>query len=260
MTRRKTGSGIRMKERLQKLLSAAGVCSRRAAEGYITAGRVTVNGETALLGQQADPETDDIRVDGVPLGREPEAVYLMLNKPRGYVTTVSDEQGRKTVMDLLTGVSTRVYPVGRLDRDSEGLLLLTNDGALTHRLLHPSHEVSKEYRVTVSGPVEHAAERLSRIRDVVGLPIRPAEVRELSRKGNRAELSVIIHEGRNRQIRRMCAQCELEVLRLQRVREHCLELGTLPLGQWRYLTTEEITGLEEECPLSEESSQVLSHP
>jgi len=212
----------------------------------ITAGRVTVNGETALLGQQADPETDDIRVDGVPLGREPEAVYLMLNKPRGYVTTVSDEQGRKTVMDLLTGVSTRVYPVGRLDRDSEGLLLLTNDGALTHRLLHPSHEVSKEYRVTVSGPVEHAAERLSRIRDVVGLPIRPAEVRELSRKGNRAELSVIIHEGRNRQIRRMCAQCELEVLRLQRVREHCLELGTLPLGQWRYLTAEEITGLKEE--------------
>ena len=247
MTRRKTGSGIRMKEeRLQKLLSAAGVCSRRAAEGYITAGRVTVNGETALLGQQADPETDDIRVDGVPLGREPEAVYLMLNKPRGYVTTVSDEQGRKTVMDLLTGVSTRVYPVGRLDRDSEGLLLLTNDGALTHRLMHPSHEVSKEYRVTVSGPVEHAAERLSRVRDVVGLPIRPAEVRELSRKGNRAELSVIIHEGRNRQIRRMCAQCELEVLRLQRVREHCLELGTLPLGQWRYLTAEEIAGLEEE--------------
>ena len=239
MTRRKTGSGIRMKERLQKLLSAAGVCSRRAAEGYITAGRVTVNGETALLGQQADPETDDIRVDGVPLGREPEAVYLMLNKPRGYVTTVSDEQGRKTVMDLLTGVSTRVYPVGRLDRDSEGLLL-------THRLLHPSHEVSKEYRVTVSGPVEHAAERLSRVRDVVGLPIRPAEVRELSRKGNRAELSVIIHEGRNRQIRRMCAQCELEVLRLQRVREHCLELGALPLGQWRYLTAEEIAGLEEE--------------
>ena len=257
MTRRKTGSGIRMKERLQKLLSAAGVCSRRAAEGYITAGRVAVNGETALLGQQADPETDDIRVDGVPLGREPEAVYLMLNKPRGYVTTVSDEQGRKTVMDLLTGVSTRVYPVGRLDRDSEGLLLLTNDGALTHRLLHPSHEVSKEYRVTVSGPVEHAAERLSRIRDVVGLPIRPAEVRELSRirpaqvrllrqDEGQAVFSIVIHEGRNRQIRRMCAQCELEVLRLQRVREHCLELGALPLGQWRYLTAEEITGLKEE--------------
>ena len=235
-----------MKERLQKILSAAGVCSRRAAEGYLTAGRITVNGETAQLGQQADPETDDIRVDGVPLGREPEAVYLMLNKPRGYVTTVSDEQGRKTVMDLRTGIHTRVYPVGRLDRDSEGLLLLTNDGALTHRLLHPSHEVSKEYHVTVSGPVEYAAENLRRIRDVAGIPIQPAEVRQLRRSGDRAELSVIIHEGRNRQIRRMCARCGLEVLRLQRVREHCLELGKLPMGQWRYLTAEEIAALKEE--------------
>ena len=170
----------------------------------------------------------------------------MLNKPRGYVTTDSDEQGRKTVMDLLTGIQTRVYPVGRLDRDSEGLLLLTNDGALTQRLLHPSHEVSKEYRVTVSGPVEHAAERLGRIRDVAGLPIRPAEVRQLSRQGNRAELSITIHEGRNRQIRRMCAQCDLEVLRLQRVREHCLKLGTLPSGRWRYLTPAEIAALKDE--------------
>ena len=235
-----------MKERLQKILSAAGVCSRRAAEGYLTARRITVNGETAQLGQQADPETDDIRVDGVPLGREPETVYLMLNKPRGYVTTVSDEQGRETVMDLLTGIHTRIYPVGRLDRDSEGLLLLTNDGALTQRLLHPSHEVSKEYRVTVSGPVEHAAENLRRIRDVAGMAIRPAEVQMLRREGNRAELRIVIHEGRNRQIRRMCAQCGLEVLRLQRVREHCLELGTLPLGQWRYLTAAEIAALKTE--------------
>lgn len=235
-----------MKERLQKILSAAGVCSRRAAEGYLTAGRITVNGETAQLGQQADLETDDIRVDGVPLDREPEAVYLMLNKPRGYVTTVSDEQGRKTVMDLLTGVHTRIYPVGRLDRDSEGLLLLTNDGALTQRLLHPSHEVSKEYRVTVSGPVEHAAENLRRIRDVAGMAIRAAEVQMLRREGNRAELRIVIHEGRNRQIRRMCARCGLEVLRLQRVREHCLELGTLPLGQWRYLTAAEIAALKTE--------------
>ncbi len=235
-----------MKERLQKVLSAAGVCSRRAAEGYLMAGRITVNGETAQLGQQADPETDDIRVDGVPLGREPEAVYLMLNKPRGYVTTVSDEQGRKTVMDLLTGIHTRIYPVGRLDRDSEGLLLLTNDGALTQRLLHPSHEVSKEYRVTVSGPVEYAAENLRRIRDVAGMAIRPAEVQMLRREGNRAELRIIIHEGRNRQIRRMCARCGLEVLRLQRVREHCLELGALPLGRWRYLTAAEIAALKAE--------------
>ena len=235
-----------MAERLQKLLAAAGLCSRRMAEEWISAGRVCVNGAPATLGDRADPETDTITVDGLPLPADTRRVYLMLNKPRGYVTTLSDEYGRHTAAELVSGCGARVYPVGRLDRDSEGLLLFTNDGDFAHRLLHPSHEVSKEYRVTVSGPVEHAAERLSRIRDVVGLPIRPAEVRELSRKGNRAELSVIIHEGRNRQIRRMCAQCELEVLRLQRVREHCLELGTLPLGQWRYLTTEEITGLEEE--------------
>ena len=233
-----------MKERLQKILSAAGVCSRRAAESYLTAGRITVNGETAQLGQQADPETDTICVDGVPLGQKPELVYLMLNKPRGYVTTVSDEQGRKTVMDLLGGVPTRVYPVGRLDRDSEGLLLLTNDGALTQHLLHPSHEVSKEYRVTVSGPVEGAAERLGRIRDVGGLPIRPAQVKLLRQNREQAELSVIIHEGRNRQIRRMCAQCDLQVLRLRRVREHALKLGSLPLGQWRYLTAEEVSALK----------------
>ena len=235
-----------MEERLQKLLSAAGVCSRRAAEEYIIAGRVTVNGKPAELGWRADSDRDEICVDGRPLASKVEAVYLLLNKPRGYVTTLSDEKGRKTAADLVKDCGVRVYPVGRLDLDSEGLLLMTNDGALMQRLLHPSHEVYKEYRVTVSGPVEHAAERLSRVRDVVGLPIRPAEVRELSRKGNRAELSVIIHEGRNRQIRRMCAQCGLEVLRLQRVREHCLELGTLPLGQWRYLTAEEIAGLKEE--------------
>ena len=240
MTRRKTGSGIRMKERLQKLLSAAGVCSRRAAEGYITARRVTVNGETALLGQQADPETDDIRVDGVPLGREPEAVYLMLNKPRGYVTTVSDEQGRKTVMDLLTGVSTRVYPVGRLDRDSEGLLLLTNDGALTHRLLHPSHQVDKVYLVTVRGDIRGAAERLMAITELDGEPIAPARAQELSRHEGQALLRVTIHQGKNRQIRRMCAGLGLHVEKLQRVEEDGLRLDDLPIGKWRYLTAQEI--------------------
>ncbi len=235
-----------MKERLQKILSAAGVCSRRASENYILEGRVTVNGETAQLGRQADPETDDIRVDGVSIARDVSNVYLMLNKPRGYVTTVSDEQGRKTVMDLIGGVGTRVYPVGRLDRDSEGLLLLTNDGAFTQRMLHPSHEVSKEYYVTVSGPVEGAEERLRRVRDVGGEPIRPARVRVLERAGDRARFSITIHEGRNRQIRRMCAQCGLEVLRLQRVRTHQLRLGDLPLGQWRYLTAAEVSALLEE--------------
>ena len=235
-----------MAERLQKLLAAAGLCSRRMAEEWISAGRVCVNGAPATLGDRADPETDTITVDGQPLPADTRRVYLMLNKPRGYVTTLSDEYGRHTAAELVSGCGARVYPVGRLDRDSEGLLLLTNDGALTQRLLHPSHEVSKEYRVTVSGPVEHAAERLGRIRDVAGLPIRPAEVRQLSRQGNRAELSITIHEGRNRQIRRMCAQCDLEVLRLQRVREHCLELGTLPSGRWRYLTPAEIAALKDE--------------
>ena len=143
-----------MEERLQKLLSAAGVCSRRAAEGYITAGRVTVNGIPAELGQRADPEKDDIRLDGKPISGPAEPVYLLLNKPRGYVTTLSDEEGRKTVADLVRDCGARVYPVGRLDLDSEGLLLMTNDGALMQRLIHPSGEIDKTYQVSVYGPVQ----------------------------------------------------------------------------------------------------------
>ena len=146
-----------MEERLQKLLSAAGICSRRAAETYITAGRVTVNGVPAELGQRADPDRDDIRVDGRPLAEREELVYLLLNKPRGYVTTLSDEKGRKTVADLVSDCGARVYPVGRLDLDSEGLLIMTNDGALTQHLLHPSGEVNKTYLVSVYGPVAGAA-------------------------------------------------------------------------------------------------------
>lgn len=235
-----------MEERLQKILSAAGVCSRRAAESYMLAGRITVNGKPAELGQRADPEKDQICVDGRPVLERAKPVYLMLNKPRGYVTTVSDEQGRKTVMDLIRGVGTRVYPVGRLDRDSEGLLLMTNDGELTHRLLHPSHMVTKRYRVQVTGPVGGAAEKLRLIRDVGGQPIQPAEVETLWEKERSAEFSIVIHEGRNRQIRRMCAICDLEVKRLQRVQEHALELGDLPLGKWRYLTEAEVLALKSE--------------
>lgn len=233
-----------MEERLQKLLSAAGVCSRRAAEGYITAGRVTVNGEPAELGQRADPDRDDIRVDGKPLAARAEPVYLLLNKPRGYVATLSDEQGRRTVADLVADCGARVYPVGRLDLDSEGLLLMTNDGDLMQRLLHPSHEVSKTYRVSVYGPVMGAAERLSAITDLEGERIRPARVEVLRQTGRTAELSVTIHEGKNRQIRRMCAACGLTVKRLRRVREHTLELGGLPVGKWRYLAVEEVAALK----------------
>ena len=232
-----------MEERLQKLLSAAGVCSRRAAEGYIEAGRVTVNGETVRLGAKADPERDDIRLDGRPLPEREETVCLLLNKPRGYVTTLSDEKGRRTVAELVADCGVRVYPVGRLDLDSEGLLLLTNDGELAQRVTHPSREVEKPYPVWVRGPVKGAAARLSRVTDLEGEAIRPARVEVLRQGEETAALAVTIRQGKNRQVRRMCAACGLEVKRLRRVREHTLTLGSLPPGKWRYLTAAEIRDL-----------------
>ena len=234
-----------MEERLQKLLSAAGICSRRTAEAYITAGRVTVNGGTAQLGQRADPDRDAVRVDGKPRNGREALVYLLLNKPRGYVTTLSDEKGRRTVADLTMDCGTRVFPVGRLDLDSEGLLLMTNDGELMQHLLHPSDEVEKTYHVSVYGPVAGAAARLSAITDLEGEAIRPARVEVLRQTARTAELSITIHEGKNRQIRRMCAACGLTVKRLRRVREHTLELGDLPVGKWRYLTAEETAALKQ---------------
>ena len=234
-----------MEERLQKLLSAAGVCSRRAAETYINEGRVTVNGVTAQLGDKADPDRDEICLDGKNVGGAEAHIYLMLNKPRGYVTTLSDEKGRKTVAELVSGCGQRVYPVGRLDLDSEGLLLMTNDGDFMQRLTHPSHEVSKEYHVSVFGPVQGAAERLRAITDLDGEPIRPAGVKVLRQTGQTAELAITIHEVKNRQIRRMCAACGLTVKRLRRVREHDVELGSLPQGKWRYLTETELQSLKD---------------
>ena len=228
-----------MEERLQKILSARGVASRRAAEGYLSAGRVTVNGRTARVGDKADPERDEIRVDGRLLAEPARRTYVMLNKPRGYVTTLSDERGRKTVAELVTGCGARVWPVGRLDLDSEGLLLLTDDGALTQRLLHPSHEVEKEYRVWVAGDVPAALPVLRGPMALDGVPLHPAEVRE----AGPGVLSVVIHEGRNRQVRRMCAAAGLEVRRLKRVREGALRLGSLPPGKWRFLTDAELRGL-----------------
>ena len=237
-----------MEERLQKILSSAGLCSRRTAETWLTAGRVTVNGVPAALGDKADAEKDAIAVDGRPLPKAESFRYLMLHKPRGYVTTLSDERGRKTVADLVADAGVRVYPVGRLDRDSEGLLLLTNDGALAQRLTHPSHGVSKTYQVTVQGDVDGAAERLAAMRDLEGEPIAPARVRTLRREGDRALLEITIHQGKNRQIRRMCAQCGLAVPRLRRIREDCLTLGGLRAGTWRDLTPEEVAALKGEAP------------
>ena len=238
-----------MEERLQKILSAAGLCSRRTAESWLTAGRVTVNGVPAALGDKADPERDAVAVDGKPVRKAEGFRYLMLHKPRGYVTTLSDERGRRTVAELVADAGVRVYPVGRLDRDSEGLLLLTNDGALAQRLTHPSHGVSKTYQVTVTGETDGAAERLAAMRSLEGEPIAPVRVRVLWQEGGRALLELTLRQGKNRQIRRMCAQCGLTVLRLRRIREDCLTLGSLKAGAWRELTPEEVALLKGEgCP------------
>ena len=227
-------------DRLQKILSAAGVCSRRQAEEFLRNGRVSVNGVPASLGDQADPEADRITLDGRPVCLPAEKLYLMLHKPRGVVTTLSDEKGRPTVAALVSGCGGRVYPVGRLDMDSEGLLLLTSDGAFAQRLAHPSHRMEKEYHVTVTGRLEDFEARLAALRSLEdGSPIAPARVRTVAdRKGQRV-LSVVICQGLNRQVRRMCALAELRVERLVRVREGSLELGGLPVGRWRFLTVEE---------------------
>lgn len=229
-----------MEERLQKLLSAAGVCSRRAAEELIAAGRVTVNGRPAQVGDKADPDRDRVCLDGKAVLRTDRLVWLMLHKPRGYVTTLSDERGRRTAAELVRDCPCRVWPVGRLDLNSEGLLLFTNDGAGTQRLLHPSHEVEKEYRVTVRGDLDAALPVLRGPMELDGDALAPARAEVLRRSGDVSVLSVVIHQGKNRQVRRMCAQAGLEVRRLVRVREGRLLLGDLPSGAWRYLTDEEI--------------------
>ncbi len=234
-----------MEERIQKCIAAAGLCSRRTAEQWILDGRVKVNGVAAQLGQKADPERDRIEVDGKPLRAVDRKRYLMLNKPRGYVCTLSDEQGRPTVAELVKDCGTRVFPVGRLDLDSEGMLLLTNDGEWMQRILHPSFEVDKYYLVTVAGEIDGTAERLSAMRSIDGEPIAPARVRCLHRGRETAEFSFVIHEGKNRQIRRMCAQVGLHVKRLQRVQEHTIRLGDLKPGEWRELRAEEIRAFDQ---------------
>lgn len=234
-----------MKQRLQKLIAASGLMSRRAAEELLSAGRVTVNGSPAALGESADPDVDTVLVDGQPLPVVDRMVYIMLNKPRGYLTTMSDDRGRQTVAELTADAGARVFPIGRLDYDSEGLLLLTNDGALAQRLEHPSFEIQKTYLARVRGEDIDAALPLLRSSLVLdGYRIRPAVVRLVKRTENGAVLSFTISEGRNRQIRKMCELAGLTVLRLRRISEGGLCLGELPVGKWRPLTDAEIENLQ----------------
>lgn len=229
-----------MEERLQKLLSAAGLCSRRTAEQWIAAGRVTVNGIPASVGSKANPLCDVVAVDGVPLSAPATHTYIMLHKPRGYVTTLSDEKGRKSVAQLVEDCPVRVWPVGRLDMDSEGLLLMTDDGDMTHRLTHPSHEIQKEYHVKVTGDIARALPLLSAPMTVDG----EAMAADFVERTGANALTIVIHQGRNRQVRRMCAAAGLTVTRLIRVREGGLQLGNLERGCWRELTAAELELLE----------------
>lgn len=233
-----------MGERLQKILSSRGVASRREAEKMILSGRVTVDGVPATLGDIADPMINRIAVDGKPLPENGPRVYLMLNKPRGYVTTLSDEKGRPNAAQLVADCGVRVYPVGRLDMNSEGLLLFTNDGELANRIMHPSGEVEKEYEVKVRGYSPGSETLLARPIELDGRPIRKPGVTLLQASGQTARFRITIHEGRNRQIRRMAQAAGLEVVRLKRIREGKLRLGDLTSGKWRYLTEEEVSFLQ----------------
>ena len=233
-----------MQERLQKILSARGVASRRKAEEMIEQGLITLNGAVAVLGDTADPDMDEILVEGRPLPSRQEYVYILLHKPRGYVTTLSDEKGRPNAAQLVADCGVRVYPVGRLDMDSEGLLLFTNDGDFANALMHPKHEVKKTYDTWVNGYVPGAEVKLSRPIELDGYMIRPPKVTLIRAEGRKAKFRITIHEGRNRQVRRMCEAAGMTVTRLKRIREGSLSLGDLPLGKWRYLTAEEVAQLK----------------
>lgn len=237
---------MNMTERLQKILSARGVASRRQAEAMISQGRVTCNGVVCSLGQSADPDVDVILVDGKPIPSSQEHTYIMLHKPRGYVTTLSDEKGRPDVAQLVADCGRRVYPIGRLDMDSEGLLLFTDDGDLANKLMHPRHQVDKTYLVTVKGFTQQGFERLQQPISLDGYQLRIPHLDKLcvDERTDKARFYMTIHEGRNRQVRRMCAVAQMTVVRLVRVQEGGVSLGNLPRGKWRYLEPHEIASLK----------------
>lgn len=234
-----------MKERLQKIISAAGIASRRASEELIRAGRVSVNGIPASLGDSADFETDKITVDGREIKMPSDHTYIMLNKPKGYVTTMSDEKGRPCVAELVKDVGAKVYPVGRLDMYSEGLLIMTDDGEFANKLMHPSKEINKTYHAWIAGECGGDALEILRSRlEIDGYVIKPAEVSVLKIAGDYTVLSITIHEGRNRQIRKMCDIAGLKLTRLKRISEGSIALGELKPGKWRYLTAEELQEIQ----------------
>ncbi len=230
--------------RLQKMLADCGVASRRKAEEMISAGDIKVNGVTAKIGDKVDPKKDKISVKGKPLDTHVKEVYLMLHKPRGFITTMSDEMDRKCVAELVGDVPERIYPVGRLDRDSEGLLLMTNDGEFANAMTHPSLHIPKTYRVTIRPSISE--DQLTQM--AVGMVIddrktAPARVNVISQEAGRVVLEIVLYEGRNRQIRKMCEQLGLEVARLKRIAIGQLKLGMLQPGKWRMLTSEEVKKL-----------------
>lgn len=232
-----------MMERIQKILSAHGLCSRRQAEEWIRQGRVSCNGQVCELGSTADPDTDHICVDGKPIPKRAQSVYIMLNKPKGYVTTLSDEKGRKNAAQLVEGCGVRVYPVGRLDMDSEGLLLFTNDGDFAQRMMHPSHCVDKTYLATVKNFTPEGLARLGRPMSLDGYRLQIPQVSVETQSADTI-LRIVIHEGRNRQVRRMCAIAGMQVKRLVRIAEGSVELGDLRSGHWRYLDEQEVSKLK----------------
>jgi len=238
--------------RLEKYLALAGVASRRGSKDIIESGRVTVNGKKVFIpGTRINPEVELVKLDGQEVIIDRQLVYIMLNKPKGYVCTVDDEFDRPTVLDLLPDIKQRIYPVGRLDMDTEGLLLLTNDGDLTNRLIHPRYHVDKVYITWVEG--EPSQQTLDRLRQGVKIETgltSPAKVDIIQKSSGKTELKIIIHEGMKRQIRRMCREVGHEVLYLKRIQIGPIELGNLPIGEYRFLSKEEVNELVHKTPIN----------
>ncbi len=232
------------KIRVQKFLSECGVASRRKSEELISQGKVRVNGAVVFLGDRVDPKRDTVTVNGKKVIKSKDHTYIMLNKPRGFITTMSDEMDRKCVAQLISDVPARVYPIGRLDRESEGMLLFTNDGEFANALTHPSKHVPKTYRVTVRPSITE--DQLTAITQGIIIEDRktaPAEVRVISKEENRVVLEIVLYEGRNREIRKMCEEIGLEVARLKRTAVGSIKLGMLKQGAWRNLSEEEVRKL-----------------